>query len=759
MNPSSKSADTLSALIVHLRECVVAITQEDSKGTGFFVAENTIVTCAHVLESETSPVQVQWRGQSKDATNVRRAAPGEPDLAILSIADEPSRWDHPCVLLGDKMDLNDPLYTFGHPDGDYREGGDSATFEFEGVSYEEPSTRQVELYKFSRGEVAPGLSGSPLLNQSTGKVCAVVRTTRQRESLLGGRAVPIHYLRELAPNIWAACSFYHQTHPLWTGLAMQMLSSSVIGPSVPAPADMADTAALARTLEARQYSDDKHRRAIVDGARYSVYAEELLTEKTLKNDGSSEVVFRLHGLKTERGPLVGFRFKFLSESGSVGGPELDQESQQHQISWRWECERRSQPLPLEEKLRSVKKVAGCFMFDQPLSPGDPPLNIGWTIHVLNGDALSDWEYAHIYSDVRQVHMNGVPLTTPLEYFARVIWFPIKTLRLRLNLPSRITQQPFLSIFKSADQVSLPEDEVVTQGMLQGSPRSDSDWVKRNVTWQRDRMAERYESPSLVSKSRSQRENRFELAITEPQVGWCYSLDWILPKPPLENDFDYLIRRSEEIRQGLLEHASDRRKIGMERVRTLKIRDLFRDFDAEIRKRYATDKEDCLQVSLMTYHSDRRRMLVVERAQGGKTAKDVDLRHWDFWLPFGLGLAGACFRGADLQMYVRPHSQSAFEAEDADYYLALTESNPYEVLIAFPLDHPEFSEQILARDPAERCRQLIGVMTVGSTYGTTKLLQLRNTKPASPQVIDPEIVTLRNQCQEFIGEVVNLLAQS
>jgi hypothetical protein len=764
MAPSTKSAAALNDLIVHLRECVVGITQGDSKGTGFFVAENTIVTCAHVLPSTTISVQVQWHNQTKGAQIVRRAAEGEPDLAVLSIADEESRWNHPCVLLGDEMDQNDPLYTFGHPDGDYREGGDSATFDYEGVCYEGPPDHQVELYKFTHGEVAPGLSGSPVLNQRTGKVCAVVLTTRRRESLLGGRAVPIHYLDTLDPHLLPSSRSYHQTHTLWTSLVKQM---SEPPDTPPQPAQTAqgatdlsgDRAKLTARLEAQQFAEDKQRRGIVDRARYSVYAEEMITEKTLRNDGSSDVTFYIRGLRTDRGPLVGLRFRFQSESGCVGGPWLDQEAQQHQISWQWECERRSKALPLEDKLRSVKSLGGSFMFDQPLRKEDPPLNIGWTIHVLNGDALSDWEYAHIYSDVRQVHVNRVPLTTPLEYFARMIWFPIKTLRLRLNLPSRIDQAPFLSVFKSADQVSLPEDEVVTQGLLQGMPRADSDWVKRNVNWQRDRIAERYESPSLLPNTKSQKGKSFELTVAEPQVGWCYSLDWILPKPPLNFDFDYLIRQSEEVRQGLLEHAEDRRKVGKERPRTLKIRDLFRSFDAEIRQQYASDKEDCLQMSLMTYHSDRRRMLVVEWAQGGKAAKDFDLHHWDFWLPFGLGLAGACFRGADLQMYVRPQFESEAKAEDADYYLPLTESNPYEALFAFPLDHPEFSDQILAIDPAERCRQLVGVMTIGSTYKATKLLRLRSTKPASPQVAEPEIVILRNRCQGLMKEITDLLAES
>src|SRR5216684_3126066 len=165
MSSSPVSTAALGDLITHLRECVVAIAHGDSKGTGFFIAPNTVLTFAHVLENEAGGVQVRWRDRSKDAKIAHRADKDEPDLAILRLEDDHSAWDHPCVLVDEEFVTNDLLYTFGHPDGDYREGGDSATFTSDGDSYEFVAGRKIEHYKFSHGEVAPGFSGSPLLNQ------------------------------------------------------------------------------------------------------------------------------------------------------------------------------------------------------------------------------------------------------------------------------------------------------------------------------------------------------------------------------------------------------------------------------------------------------------------------------------------------------------------------------------------------------------------------------------------------------------------
>lgn len=155
-----------------------------STGTGFFVIPGYLLTCAHVVATSDPPqtsIEAIWGGQSYPATLVHATSTEYPDLALLQIANPP---DHPCVSLRATAAPNDLLYTYGYPDR-YSQG-DPATFSCEGLT-----GGQNVLIKFKLGEVRPGFSGSPLLNQRTEAVCGVVKLTRGADTSMGGRATPI----------------------------------------------------------------------------------------------------------------------------------------------------------------------------------------------------------------------------------------------------------------------------------------------------------------------------------------------------------------------------------------------------------------------------------------------------------------------------------------------------------------------------------------------------------------------------------------
>jgi len=101
------------------------------------------------------------------------------------------------ALLGAVADTDDELYSFGYPEDN---AGEPATFDIEGLTGDEPPR-----IKFKAGQVKPGMSGSPLLNMRTGAVCAVLVSTRGRQSSLGGYGIPVSAMlacrsfRELGP--------------------------------------------------------------------------------------------------------------------------------------------------------------------------------------------------------------------------------------------------------------------------------------------------------------------------------------------------------------------------------------------------------------------------------------------------------------------------------------------------------------------------------------------------------------------------------
>ncbi|MGK7947189.1 MAG: serine protease, partial [Microcystaceae cyanobacterium] len=183
-----------------LQQSTVRLNLGESQGTGFFVAQGLILTCAHVVEyAESNPVDVFWKAKNTTYTaKIEKLLEYPLDLALLKLEGEIP--EHPCVKLDiTEPNLNQDLYIFGYPKGegvDYSEG-DSGTFKYEGESFK----KEALLYKLKEGQIIEGFSGSPLLNLSTGTVCGIVNISRDTSSDLGGRAISVKVILEQFPHL------------------------------------------------------------------------------------------------------------------------------------------------------------------------------------------------------------------------------------------------------------------------------------------------------------------------------------------------------------------------------------------------------------------------------------------------------------------------------------------------------------------------------------------------------------------------------
>lgn len=193
----------LNELYEQLKQCTVLISANTERGTGFFVAaEGLILTCAHVVNDQQS-VKVYWQNQEYPATVVGRSADtAKVDLALIRLNNSIPK--QPCVSLDESFQVGDLFYTYGYTEiSDLK--GESATYKCEGVYGRNP-----ELIKFNEGLAGPGLSGSPLLNTNTGKVCGIISYSRDTYSDLGGYGVPTKVIFEKFPYL----KIFHTTPPL-----------------------------------------------------------------------------------------------------------------------------------------------------------------------------------------------------------------------------------------------------------------------------------------------------------------------------------------------------------------------------------------------------------------------------------------------------------------------------------------------------------------------------------------------------------------
>lgn len=158
-------------------------------GTGFLVGPGLVATCAHVVaeHAEALPARLTGRlgsaGRDIDLTTSRelyfKEADSGLDLAFLHIAScaatPEDRPPPPHVPLSNVLQIGDPLWAYGHPDGMFRPG-QSATFHYEGTSRRSSASPRA-LPRLRGTPVGGGFSGSPVINLRTGAVCGMLATS------------------------------------------------------------------------------------------------------------------------------------------------------------------------------------------------------------------------------------------------------------------------------------------------------------------------------------------------------------------------------------------------------------------------------------------------------------------------------------------------------------------------------------------------------------------------------------------------------
>lgn len=177
-------------VLERVRSCTVRIVQDDGGGTGFLIAPRLVATCGHVLYDGQQPVpsRLQWRDHSIEIDFRAVLHSADDDVALIAL---PSPHDG-FLAVDNDLQISDAVYAWGFSD-DYPEG-DSITLEYEG-----PTRTEHPLLKFKGGQVRPGMSGAPLVNQRTGAVCGMIVLSRDRRSSLGGRGIPATALNSLLP--------------------------------------------------------------------------------------------------------------------------------------------------------------------------------------------------------------------------------------------------------------------------------------------------------------------------------------------------------------------------------------------------------------------------------------------------------------------------------------------------------------------------------------------------------------------------------
>lgn len=721
--------------------CTVGIVSgRNVIGTGFFAAPGRVITCAHVVASLGKRVDIRWNkltfsGEVEKAGNPKSllvSDPGaspDPDLAVIRLEQAAfgPETQHPCVHLSrDAPDLGDSFYAYGHAEGEYAENGEALTLAYDGPANDAMGRAMLNL---KGGNVLPGMSGSPLLNLRTGRVNAVLFVTRGVG--LGGRGIPVSFVLEMVPELAKPHDEYHEKSPRWIALW------AGTEPVAAAPSS------LPKAPRAAELAFKKKKDAL------GVWAERLHIDKRPNLFGDSLVRYRIENLQCES-RLSGIRIYMWSTVGAIGAPKPEDDSEDL-IRWEASSEREL-PQPLDQKIKELRTLRGRFAFRTPLQSGRK-ISFGWSVQILNQYALSDWEFWNMYGTEAR-HFDLSLLAEPMEYFPHVVWFPLESLTIRLALPPSLPTQPALSVYQCRNQGRIQPSDVVHEGWLEMHPKEGSEWMTDvEGRWIPDAVEADKRAESLIVNQPGPGISTFD--VRYPRVGWCYSLDW-----PLPITFTQVVRDTENLRGALRVFGAWCRNQTRDAVKEA-LHEKFRSFAEDLRMEYSTEGSEAFEVTLMTYDPSIRKLVVVDGFRNGNDLNDAD---WNFALPFGTGLAGACFReGNQAICWLRREQESRFS-----YYLPVTEKELHEALLLIPIDHPSLPLVVnrpVAQEQSgvfsERAQQVIAVLVVASDAEDTKLLRLSTSQEAlsdeSVKRAMSELATIAEKARQLGADIAEALA--
>ncbi|MFJ3214590.1 trypsin-like peptidase domain-containing protein [Kitasatospora sp. NPDC086801] len=203
-------------------EQAVLIETSESSGTGFLVSPDTVLTCAHVVQSDPNPA-VTVHGRTLRAEVVAREPRQDPaggiyaypDLAVLRL---PEPLDTAGVWLADQVPPGgSDVIVHGFSDATLDIGTNRDTLYLSVVGRSGESGHFVRL---KSDQVVQGFSGSLVLDPATGRVCGVLKTSRDETAVLGGWMVPVDAVRARFPELARRNGLGHRPGTAWYDLAM-----------------------------------------------------------------------------------------------------------------------------------------------------------------------------------------------------------------------------------------------------------------------------------------------------------------------------------------------------------------------------------------------------------------------------------------------------------------------------------------------------------------------------------------------------------
>jgi hypothetical protein len=176
-----------------LFDCTALIIGADGgHGTGFFVDDRLLLTCAHVVAGpKGSTVTVKPEGRVERPGKVAEYLKGiSVDLALVETEVVEGEGIQPAVVLDRSLSDQIMYLVVGYPKGALDPAFGSEELEYKGHR-RRGDEMSLLIFDDNQTPVSKGLSGGAVLNPKTGAVVGLVQYTNRASEPSGGGAIPV----------------------------------------------------------------------------------------------------------------------------------------------------------------------------------------------------------------------------------------------------------------------------------------------------------------------------------------------------------------------------------------------------------------------------------------------------------------------------------------------------------------------------------------------------------------------------------------
>ncbi len=174
------------------KRCTALVSSPGKTGSGFFIDDDLLLTCAHVVGEIGTEVDVQpFERPPRKGEVIKRLEAIDSDVALVKVSRPPGDPNQPAVVLDRRMTDDTTYFAIGYPQNKVAQDAGQEEISYKGHPRLPGGEPSLLILDAGQASITPGLSGGPVIHAGTGAVVAIVQYRAEAASASGGGAIPV----------------------------------------------------------------------------------------------------------------------------------------------------------------------------------------------------------------------------------------------------------------------------------------------------------------------------------------------------------------------------------------------------------------------------------------------------------------------------------------------------------------------------------------------------------------------------------------